>query len=78
MCIILEDTSYIAKMKYATLDVHFLSQLCFRLDNSSIDISMKHAIRAVQIPIKRKINHLAKFFLTTNLYPFFLSSSCRR
>lgn len=60
------------------LYVHFLSQPYFKLDNSSIDIFTKNAMRAVQIPIKRKINHLAKFFLTTNLYPFFLSSSCKR
>jgi len=59
-------------------NIHFLSQPYFRLDNSSINMSTKHAIRAVQIPIKRKMNHLAKFFLTINLYPFFLSSSCRR
>lgn len=39
----------------------------FKFDNSSIEMSTKQAIEAVRIPISKNINHLAKFFFTTNL-----------
>ena len=52
---------------YKVVRIHNFKQLYFRFDNSSIEISTKPAISAVQIPINKKINHLAKFFLTINL-----------
>lgn len=38
-------------------------------------MSIAHAIKAVTIPINKNMNHRAKFFFTTNLYPFLRSSS---
>lgn len=58
--------------------IHLLSDLYFSVDNSSMDISIIHAKRAVNTPISKKTNHLARFFLIMNLYPFFLSSSSNK
>lgn len=54
-------------MCYYNERIHFFNTLYFKFENSSIEISTKQAIIAVNIPINRKINHLASFFLITNL-----------
>lgn len=58
--------------------IHILRNLYLILDSSSMVMSITQAIKAVSKPINKKINHLARFFFTMNLYPFVRSSSSRR
>lgn len=47
--------------------IHLLRDLYLIIDNSSIDISIIHAMRAVHTPINKNTNHLAILFLIMNL-----------